>query len=282
MKYFYLFLWVCLAVIPFEVSGQNPLGAPLVVNYGKAVFQGGSRTWDIQQDSRGIMYFGNNEGLITFDGKYWKQYQLPNQTIVRSIYISPDDKVFVGGQGEFGYFEKSDKSDLRYVSLQKKIPTAYRQFADVWHTVGFEQGVFFMASNLLFAYKADKITVYPASSEWEFLGQVAGKLFGQDNANGLLEFNNSQWNVVAEAPPFAGSKISGMLEMGKDSVLVSMLNNRTFVLHHKKLTALNSTAWRNMYTRSVAKIDNNRYVVATATEGCHIRNKSGQLLERVA
>lgn len=282
MNYFSLFLWVWLMLISFGGWGQNPLGGPLVVNYGKTVFQGGSRTWDIQQDSKGTMYFGNNEGLITFDGKYWKQYKLPNQTIVRSIYISADDKIFVGGQGEFGYFEKSAKSGLRYVSLQDKVPAAYRQFADVWHTVGFEQGVFFMASNLLFGYKADKVTVYPASSEWEFLGQATGKLFGQDKANGLLAFNNNQWNVVSQAAPFAGRKISGMLEMGKDSVLVSMLNNRTFVLHDKKLTALNTATSHDMYTPSIAKIDDKRYVMATATEGCLIRTAGGRLLERIA
>ncbi|GGH13068.1 transcriptional regulator [Sphingobacterium alkalisoli] len=282
MKYFTVFLWVWMIAIPFVVVGQNPLGAPLVVNYGKATFQGGSRTWDIQQDSRGILYFGNNEGLISFDGKYWKQYKLPNQTIVRSIYISEDDKIYVGGQGEFGYFVKSDKSDLRYVSLHDKVPAAYRQFADVWHTVGFEQGIFFMASNLLFVYKGDKVAVYPASLEWQFMGQSAGRLFAQDKSNGLLAFNNGQWNVVSPATHFGGNKISGMLEMGKDSVLVSLLNNRTMLLHHQKLTSLENVSWHDMYTPSIAKIDNNRYVMATATEGCHIRTVHGRLLERIS
>ena len=44
---------VLLALLPYVAYGQNTLGIPLVFNYDKAVFQGGSRTWDIRQDSRG-------------------------------------------------------------------------------------------------------------------------------------------------------------------------------------------------------------------------------------
>src|SRR5690606_41647879 len=102
-----LFLW--LIILPSAAAwGQNTLGIPLVFHYNKSVFQGGSRTWDIKQDSRGILYFANNDGLITFDGGYWKLYPLPNRTIVRSLYIDDNDRVYVGGQGEFGYFEATN------------------------------------------------------------------------------------------------------------------------------------------------------------------------------
>ena len=270
-----------LGIISLKSAAQNPLGAPLVVNYGKTVFQGGSRTWDIAQDSRGILYFGNNEGLITFDGKYWKHFKLPNQTIIRSIYIDPQDRIYVGGQGELGYFEKSRQSDLRYVSLQDKLPPTYRQYADVWHVVGYEGAVFFMASNVIFAYKGEKVVAHPASLEWEFMGEVGGRLFAQDKKQGLLEFNNNQWSIRAVAESLMGNKISGMLDRGRDSILVNTLNNRTFLLEHHTLKSLQQEGWRDMYTPSMAKIDDKKYVVATATEGCHIRENNGKLLERI-
>ena len=282
MRLYGSIFWFFITISLTMAFAQNPLGAPLVVNYGKSVFQGGSRTWAMQQDSRGIMYFGNSEGLLTFDGKYWKQYQLPNQTMIRSIYISPDDKVYVGGQGEFGYFEKTSQSNLQYVSLQSKIPAAYRQYADVWHTVEFQQGIFFMASNFLFAYKGNQISVYPASMEWQFMEQVEGRLFAQDRSSGLLTFANDQWTVVTPSDHFANSKIAGLLPMGGDSILLSMENNKTFLLFQKRLTTFANADNRNIYTPSIAKIGNDRYVLATATEGCQIRDlKSGRLLERI-
>jgi ligand-binding sensor domain-containing protein/DNA-binding CsgD family transcriptional regulator len=282
MNRFYLFA-LCLFFLSFcDVYAQNPLGAPLVNNYGKSVFQGGSRTYDIRQDSKGIMYFGNNEGLLTFDGKYWKQYKLPNQTIVRSIYIDNNDRIYVGGQGEFGYFEQTKQIGLQYTSLYSQIPEAYRQFADVWHTVEYENGIYFMSSNYIFSYHSNKIKVYPATVEWEYMDYVSGKLYAQERENGLLSFENSQWVSVSKATHFQKAKIAGILDINRDSTLIFLQNNKSFLLHNKNLTHHSVSPSHTLYTPSFAKIDDHRYVFATATDGCMIRTlRDGKFLEQI-
>ena len=108
-----------------RTDGQNTVGFPLVINYNKLDFHGGAQTWNIAQDRRGIMYFANNEGLMSFDGTYWKIYPLPNGTIVRSIAFV-DDRIYVGGQGELGYFQPDSGGVLRYTSLVGLLPAAQR------------------------------------------------------------------------------------------------------------------------------------------------------------
>src|ERR1700749_915101 len=94
-------LFTCLlALTAVGAQGQNTIGLPLIVNYSKTDFHGGAQTWDIKQDSRGLLYFANNEGLICYDGTYWKVYPLPNRTILRSIAIDKNDRIYAGGQGE--------------------------------------------------------------------------------------------------------------------------------------------------------------------------------------
>jgi len=46
------------------------------------------------------MYFANNEGLLSFDGTYWKGYPLPNKTILRSIAIDKNNRIYAGGKGK--------------------------------------------------------------------------------------------------------------------------------------------------------------------------------------
>ena len=71
-----------LIVLPTIIlQAQNTIGLPVIINYSKLDFHGGSQTWDIKQDKNGLMYFANNEGLVSFDGTYWKIYPLPNRTI---------------------------------------------------------------------------------------------------------------------------------------------------------------------------------------------------------
>jgi len=281
MKFLNWYFSILLTALAFMALAQNPLGVPLVHVYNKAVFQGGSRTWDIKQDSRGIMYFANNDGLITFDGRYWKNYDLPNHTIVRSIYIDRNDRVYVGGQGEFGYFEESTEGGLTYVSLQGRVPPAQRKFADIWNTTAHGSAFFFRATNSIFEMEGDEIKVHPAATEWDFLGEAGGRLFAQDSKNGLLEFRNSQWISSISKDVLSGTKISSIMAVGKDSILISTINNTSYLLHHHTIQRLDNTPWQDRYTPSLSKVNDQEYVVATATEGCIIRDFEGRVLQRI-
>ena len=67
------------------------------------------------------MYFANYEGLLSFDGNYWKTYPLPNKTVVRSIAMGKDNRIYAGGQGDFGYFSPDHNGRLAFTSLKPLI-----------------------------------------------------------------------------------------------------------------------------------------------------------------
>src|SRR5580692_10959345 len=76
------------------------VGVPYVQNYTKAIYQSGNQNWSVTKDEHGIMYFGNSEGLLTFDGRYWQSYPMPNGLIVRAVAADGHGKVYAGGFGE--------------------------------------------------------------------------------------------------------------------------------------------------------------------------------------
>ena len=277
-----LVIIICISLLFENLYSQNPIGAPLVSNFSKSVFNGGSRTWDINQDRHGIMYFGNNDGLLSYDGKYWKIYRLPNYTIVRSIHISSDDRIYVGGQGEFGYFQGHTQKGLIYHSLYSLIPKEYRQFADIWHTKHHNNGFYFMSSKYIFEYKSGKVTVYPALEEWDYMKELNGTLYAQDRKSGLLKFVNNKWELAQNEAPFKSTKISGMIPIGKDSLLVGFLDDKVYIQHNNKLSALPKSTISSIYTSSYARIDESRIVIGTSTEGCQIRDvKTNKIIEKI-
>src|SRR6185312_15809681 len=105
---------------------QNTIGLPEVVNYSKQEYKAGTQNWDICQDNNGLLYFANNEGLLSFDGTYWRLYPLPNKTIVRSVALGSDHKIYIGAQDEIGYFSPIATGQLIYHSLVNLIPEAHR------------------------------------------------------------------------------------------------------------------------------------------------------------
>ena len=132
-----------IVLLPIAVFGQNTIGLPDVINYSKQSYSGGLQNWDIKQDKNGIIYFANNEGLLSYDGNYWNLYPLPNKTIVRSVEIGLDNRIYVGGQDEFGYFFPEKNGQLKYHSLLNIIAAKDKNFGDVWDIVSFKKDIFF-------------------------------------------------------------------------------------------------------------------------------------------
>ena len=151
-----------LLLLPIFVSGQNTIGLPDIINYSKLSYNAGLQNWDVKQDKNGIVYFANNEGLLSFDGKNWKLYPLPNKTIVRSVTIGSDNKIYVGGQDELGYFAPNTNGNLIYNSLTSLIPAKYRSFEDVWDIVSLgssiittlKSGIFYFINNTITPIKS--------------------------------------------------------------------------------------------------------------------------------
>ena len=58
-----------LIALQFSAWGlcQNTIGLPEIINYSKHIYKAGTQNWDICQDVNGLLYFANNEGLLSFD-----------------------------------------------------------------------------------------------------------------------------------------------------------------------------------------------------------------------
>ena len=69
----------------------------------------------------------NNNGLLVFDGATWRNYPLPNKTIVRSLAMGEEGRIYVGGQGEFGYFAP-DKTASWLIPLKNLLPAREHDF----------------------------------------------------------------------------------------------------------------------------------------------------------
>ena len=137
----YYFTALLLGVLTLS-KAQNTIGLPEINNFQKIQYKAGLQNWDFRQDQKGVLYIANNEGMLSYDGSNWNLHPLPNKTIVRSLEIVADSIIYVGGQGEMGYFSPDKSGSLVYTSLLEKIPEKDRSFGDVWDIVSHVSGIF--------------------------------------------------------------------------------------------------------------------------------------------
>ena len=99
-----------LAVLLILATASGPLraelntesGAFLLQTYSPKDYGANQQNWSIVQDSRGVIYVANTDGVLEFDGISWRKIRLSIHSGVRALAIDPG-AFFVGGQGIFGY-----------------------------------------------------------------------------------------------------------------------------------------------------------------------------------
>jgi DNA-binding CsgD family transcriptional regulator len=275
-----LLFFICL---PLQALCQNTIGLPDIINYAKPVYKAGLQNWDIKQDKNGIIYFANNEGLLSFDGKYWNNYPLPNKTIVRSVEIGPDGHIYVGGQDEMGYFAPAENGRLVYHSLIDEIPAKDRSFGDVWDIVSLKGNTFFRSPTKIFKFSGRNVVVFNAPDEWAFLGVCNGKLYAQDYKTGILKFENEVWIPVFAANTLpVNDAVTGMIAMNTDSAIITTLKNGLYSFSNSSISVLqsvNNTLFKNERIYAATAVNAIWVALATNNNGVYITDFKGNIIQ---
>ncbi|WP_245768009.1 ligand-binding sensor domain-containing protein [Pedobacter insulae] len=272
-------------IVPVGLMADDiqSIGVPYVQNYPKSSYLSGNQNWSIAKDRNGLMYFGNAEGLLTFDGKYWQQYKMPNRQIVRAVATAKDGMVYTGSFGEFGYWSYQHKK-LRYTSLVNLIPKPYKIRDEIWkiYTVG--KRVIFQSFSSIYIYEDKKVTVVKPPNAFLFLHQVKDKLFAEVLGKGLFELKGK--NLI----PLSGSEILGntgilsVLPYKDGSFIIGTGKNGLFVYDGKTFLPLNSLANSFLKTYQLnngVKILNKYYAYGTILNGLIIIDENGNIVQRI-
>ena len=284
MKKFQLLL--VLVFTGFISVSQNTIGIPDIINYTKSVYNAGTQNRCITQDKSGVMYFANYEGLLTFDGTYWKIYPLPNKTVIRSLTIGSDNKIYIGSQADFGYFSPSGNGKLMYTSLKPLLPEKNKTFTEIWETVAYGNDIFFRSRELIFQLSNNVINVYPAANEWQFLGKYNNRLVAQDSKNGLLQFRNGLWKPFIEKGVLPkGSLVTTIFPIGSDSAFITTINSGFFILYGNKISKFvfkTIDPFVNERILTATPITKNWLAIGTNLQGCYIINTKGEIIQNLS
>lgn len=163
-----------------------------------------AQNWAVVQDARGVMFFGNTEGLLEYDGARWTHIPLPNPgSLVRSLAADANGTVYVGGQNEFGFLKEDSSGILKYVSLLDQVPKADRNFGDVWTISCTRAGVFFGSYPRIFRWSPQKgMSVWKAPTRFS-------RLFAVDDLPYVVVVGSGLHRIAAdymEAVPGGGQR----------------------------------------------------------------------------
>lgn len=264
-------------------DGIQSIGVPYVQNYPKSSYLSGNQNWSIAKDKNGLMYFGNAEGLLTFDGKYWQQYKMPNRQIVRAVATDAQGMIYTGSFGEFGFWDYQNKH-LTYTSLIKLIPKPYKITDEIWKIYVDGKRVIFQTFSTLYIYENKKIAVVKASNPFLFLHQAGNRFFAEILGKGLFELKGKNLVLLAGSEMLGNTGVLSILPYKNNSFIIGTSKNGLFIFDGTTFKPLASAANNFLKTFQLnngARILNKYYAYGTILNGLIIIDENGNVVQRI-
>lgn len=280
-----LFLFIS-NVLCSNLYPQSVIGLPDVINYNKQTYKAGLQNWGFAQDDSGVLYIANNEGLLTYDGRSFKLFALPNKTIVRSI-VRAHNKIYVGGQDEIGYFEPDHKGQLVYKSLVGLLPSKDRVFGDIWDVIAYNDDLYFRGTKKIFRLAGDQFSTFEAPTEWRYMGVANNKIYAQDYVKGLMVFDKEGWKPCLQHTNnfTVDNLITAILPLDKERNIITTLKNGLFVQHAHKIEPFKTSINKKFIEERIYhaySVGNDMIALVTKHTGVFILNKYGEIIQQIS
>src|SRR5271154_3788223 len=201
-------------------------GMPILESHSYKEFSAFPQVWTIMQDRRGVMYLGlSGAEIVEYDGVSWRKIDAGMDN-TRSLAMDDTGRIWVGGNGGFGYLAPDTKGTQNYVSLLDKVQEKDRNFTDVWQTLVTPQGMFFRSYEELFRWDGKTMHVWHsrAGSRLQALSMVDGHIYTDENGIGLEEIVGDELHPVPGGAAYANSVKLFLHPYDKGRIIVSERN----------------------------------------------------------
>jgi diguanylate cyclase (GGDEF)-like protein len=270
-------LWALALFAPLLARAER--GFPLITVYPAEVHEAGPQTFDIAQDPRGVLYFGNLHGLITYDGAWWRLLKLPDDQLALTVAADAKGRVVTGLVNDFGYVDGSQQ----YRSLLPQIPKEHHEFGDVRATCVAANGFLFVTERRLFFWDGGKVRVLgPNDPKTGPRGCYAedGRLlvFGP---NGVQRLDLASGQL---GPMLLGGWIDLVLRGNDGAILAVQRDKGVFDVRGAQPVPFSPevSAWMNKkIATGGCRLEDGRLVIATRQHGVIVVDRNGKIEQAI-
>lgn len=282
MRDFYIFLLLCL---PFSCFSQE-LGKPFIKNYSEKIYKARNQNWAMIQDNRGLLYFGNDRYILEYDSETWKKIRLPNRSMARCFAKDRNGRIYVGGQGTFGYLTPDSVGNMTFFSLAENLPKEHQVFNDVWAVHVMEDGIYFTTNYKLYRMthsgEFDRFWK-PLGSDFFYSSVINGNLYVQETNVGIRKLINDKFQFIRGGKQFANTIVNHIIPFVGQNILITTEKNGLFIYKPQidNLSPLNGAVEPELKRHAVycaLKLSENQFAIGTLNNGVYVIDAQGNKL----
>ncbi|MDU1892604.1 MAG: triple tyrosine motif-containing protein [Dysgonomonas sp.] len=276
--YHFAFLYFILLCLPiFNAQANNPY----IVNFGKDVYKAANKNWSIDQDNEGYTYFGNDSGLLQFNGVEWSLFQTQYKSVIRAVAVLNHKTIFTAGYEELGIWNRDISGKLKYTSLKPLIDQKSIQENDFWKIWIYEDKIYFQSFNSIFVYDHENVTEIKTNHNILFLLNVNNQFWVQEMQGKLLQLEGDKLIEPAGGDIFIGKDVRTILPYQSNKLLICTATDGLFIYDGTSFTK-----WENPISSALKLNELNcglytsrgTYFFGTILNGIYEANMNGEIL----
>ncbi|GGI27385.1 triple tyrosine motif-containing protein [Pedobacter mendelii] len=278
--YGFFFFLICIS-LNIHAADIKSIGVPYIENYSKSVYASGNQNWSVAKDKNGVMYFGNTEGLLTFDGRYWQKYKMPNNQIVRSVAADDNGKIYSGCFGDFGYWSFK-KNKFQYTSLTHLIPKSDPLKDEIWKIHIYGNKIIFQSFSTIYIYVNGKISILKNASNFLFSYKIGNRFIVENK--GLYELKGNKLVFIPGSDLVCRTGVLSILPFKGNTLIIGTGKDGLFLFDGKTFTPFNTPANAFLSTFQLnngAKILDKYYAYGTILNGIIVIDENGNIIQRI-
>ena len=270
------------ALFPLGVTAAER-GFPLITVYPAEAHKAGPQTFDVAQDPRGVLYFGNLHGLVTWDGAWWRLLKLPDEQVALSVNTDDQGRVAVGLVNDFGHLTRDSAGSMTYTSLLPLVAPSGRTIGDVRDICPTASGFLYLTETNALLWDGRSVRAAGA-----FERETAPRACYEENSQALLVgpkgIQRLDLKTLALTPGPIDRHVDVLVRREDGTYIASVRDEGLFIMSGDQVTpfAPAASAWiKKDIARGGLLLRDGRTILASRRSGLVILGADGNIEQHI-
>ena len=279
-----LFLFLALAAVACYGQVKN-LGTPFIRSYSSVDYGMHPRNYTITQDSNGLIYIGNEYGLLEYDGSEWRQIHLPKGINVTMISIDKAGQFWLGSEEGIGSWQRSKQNAWSYKKLQ--LPNSVSTPFTIAGIYQIKESLFLTTEKQILKYKTGqslKSFFLSDKTHIQFTKVLDDRLLLKTKGGDLLSINPEDGSKKVFAKGFVSYNVIDLVPFGEGTLAITA-NNGLWTVNKGKMKPFeidfSSLINQDRLTSAIA-LKNGNFAVGSYHSGVFVFDKEGHLVHHIS
>jgi GAF domain-containing protein/CheY-like chemotaxis protein len=285
----------CIVPNYLQAQGNGEKGLPFITNYLPKNYKALPQTWCVMEDSRGVMYFGIQNGILEYDGVKWRKVQFKNIPVVtRALAKDKNGRIYYGAIGDFGYLAQDSLGQTVGRSLVKYVPAAQRNFYDVWTIHAADEGVYFQSRELIVRLNSkNEVKVWKPKARFMYSFYLDDNYYVHEQGVGLFKMVNDSLQLIPGSEFLGQERMQVMLpyvtpgeekKTSEKKYLLGLFYSGLYLFDGKKFQPFTSEATELLKSGTLykgVKTKDGYYALSTTGKGLVVIDGNGKIIQQI-